>query len=133
MLHASLPTRLYDGSRYKITPMKNKIIPSLKLFGCLLISISLSGCFLRPYRFTVEQGNVICADTVASLQIGMSQDEVHYLMGTPLLQDVFHDNRWDYVYSEKPGYQPRKQYHVAIFFENGSVSQIQRDCLPEIA
>lgn len=95
----------------------------------VLMCVAISGCFLRPYRFPVTQGNEICADTVAQLQVGMSANEVRYLMGTPMLQDVFHENRWDYIYIEKPGYGPAARYHLAIFFQDGHIASIMQDPL----
>lgn len=101
-----------------------------KLAMSILLCVTLSGCFLRPYRFTVIQGNEIAPDTIAQLQVGMSVEEVRYLMGTAMLQDVFHENRWDYIYIEKPGYGPAERYHLALFFEDGRVSNITRDPMP---
>jgi outer membrane protein assembly factor BamE len=68
---------------------------------------------------------------VAQLQVGMSAEEVRYIMGTPMLQDAFHDNRWDYIYMQKPGYEPRERYHLTIFFQDGRVSQIMQNQMPE--
>lgn len=99
----------------------------------VLICVCLSGCIFRPYRFTITQGNEICADSVAQLQIGMSAEEVHYIMGTPMLQDTFHENRWDYVFTNTPGYEPTERYHVAIFFQDGRVTQIREDQIPQIS
>lgn len=116
-----------------LIPMKKHLNCLLKITCILGLSVSLSACFLKPYRFTVLQGNVLCSDTLAELQLGMSQAEVHYLLGTPVLQDVFHENRWDYVYMEKPGYCPTEQYHVAVFFDAGKVVDIKWLSVPAAA
>ena len=61
----------------------------------------------------------------------MSEEQVQYVLGTPMLQDVFHTNRWDYVYYEKPGKGPVKRSHLAIYFNDGVVSEVISDPLPE--
>ncbi|WP_445082794.1 outer membrane protein assembly factor BamE [Candidatus Vallotiella sp. (ex Adelges kitamiensis)] len=56
------------------------------------------------YRTTVVQGNFVSAETASTLQVGMSRDKVRSLLGTPLLTDMFHIDRWDYVfYIKRPG------------------------------
>lgn len=113
--------------------MKNNIVSNwIHSLFLILLCVSLSGCFLRPYRFTVTQGNEITPEAVSQLQVGMSAEEVRYIMGTPLLNDVFHENRWDYIYTQKPGYEPTERYHVAILFKEGYVTQIMREALPDI-
>ena len=51
---------------------------------------------LRPYRPDVQQGNVVTKDMVDQLRPGMTRDQVRFLLGTPMLTDVFHQDRWDY-------------------------------------
>lgn len=99
--------------------------------SCALLALSLSACFIRPYKFDLEQGNLISADKIAQVQPGMSEEQVKYVLGTPMLQDVFHTNRWDYVYLEKPSYGKEKRSHLAIYFNDGVVSEVIRDPLPE--
>ncbi len=82
---------------------------------------------MRPYKFDVEQGNVLSAEKIDEIQPGMSEEEVRYVLGTPMLQDVFHTNRWDYVYYEKPGYGDPVRQHLAIYFDNGRVERVTRD------
>src|SRR5688572_23392774 len=59
---------------------------------------------VKPYRIDIQQGNYISQDMVAQLKPGMSKEQVRLALGTPLLTDIFHADRWDYVYwREKPG------------------------------
>mgnify|MGYP001140994098 CR=1 FL=1 len=102
----------------------------VKLSSCVLLALSLSACFIRPYKFDLEQGNLISADKIDQVHPGMSEDQVQYVLGTPMLQDVFHTNRWDYVYYEKPSKGPEVRSHLAIYFDRGVVSEIIRDPLP---
>jgi outer membrane protein assembly factor BamE len=58
---------------------------------------------ITPYRVTIVQGNFVSSDTAAKLHVGMSRDEVRALLGTPLLTDMFHPERWDYIFYFKRG------------------------------
>lgn len=58
---------------------------------------------ITPYRITVVQGNFVSAEAASKLRVGMSRDEVRGILGTPLLTDVFHADRWDYVFYFKRG------------------------------
>lgn len=54
--------------------------------------------FIKPYKFDIQQGNFITKEDTAKLKIGMGKDEVRFILGTPLLNDAFHAERWDYVF-----------------------------------
>lgn len=54
--------------------------------------------FIKPYKFDIQQGNFVTKEDTAKLKIGMGKDEVRFIMGTPLLNDAFHAERWDYVF-----------------------------------
>ncbi|WP_169708576.1 outer membrane protein assembly factor BamE [Trinickia terrae] len=58
---------------------------------------------ITPYRITVVQGNFVSAEMAAKMQAGMSRDQVRALLGTPLLTDMFHADRWDYLFYFKRG------------------------------
>lgn len=79
--------------------------PNLLL--CLTLASTLTGCaslsnyvppFIKPYKFDIQQGNFVTKEDTAKLKIGMGKDEVRFIMGTPLLNDAFHADRWDYVF-----------------------------------
>jgi outer membrane protein assembly factor BamE len=89
----------------------------------LLISLSavvlnLSACSRLIYRIDVQQGNVVTQDMLAQLHAGMEKDKVRFIMGSPLLVDVFHQNRWDYIYSMQPAGGKREQRQVSLYFNN---------------
>jgi outer membrane protein assembly factor BamE len=113
--------------------MKNLAYSFLKICFCLLLCSMLSACFLRPYKFPIQQGNVLSDERIAQITPGMSETEVQYLLGTPMLNDIFHTNRWDYIFYDKPGYKEAKREHVAIYFDNGRVARVTRDPLPSLA
>jgi outer membrane protein assembly factor BamE len=60
---------------------------------------------ITPYRITVVQGNFVSAEQAAQLQAGMTRDQVRALLGTPLLTDIFHADRWDYIFYFKRGFK----------------------------
>lgn len=91
------------------------------------VSMTAIGCSGFPYRIDVDQGNIIDAQSLSRLQVGMSKEEVERNIGSPLLKDMFHRNRWDYVQYYKNGRTQAIQHgKVSLFFTNGLLSQIQR-------
>jgi outer membrane protein assembly factor BamE len=82
---------------------------------------------LPPYRIDVQQGNYISQDMVAQLKPGMSKEQVRLALGTPLLTDIFHADRWDYIYwRERPGAK-REQRKLTVFFEDGKLTRLDGD------
>jgi outer membrane protein assembly factor BamE len=71
---------------------------------------------VTPYRLEVVQGNVLTKEQVAMVKPGMSRNQVRDLLGSPLLADIFHDNRWDYAFSiRRQGAAPQARHLVAWF------------------
>ncbi|MEK9744326.1 MAG: outer membrane protein assembly factor BamE [Gammaproteobacteria bacterium] len=91
----------------------------------ILTSITLAGC-VRSYRVEIQQGNVISAEQIEKLTPGTSRNEVRFILGTPLIVDPFHAERWDYFYSLDPakGEQVTK-YRLSIWFENDLVTRTE--------
>lgn len=88
------------------------------LAGSLFLSACGGGKWGFPYKLDVQQGNWITASQVEQLEEGMSRDQVQYLLGTPVLQNVFRNDRWDYPYYTKPGYGETKQRTFTVWFED---------------
>lgn len=88
---------------------------SLLLF-LLCTGLLLSACSI--HKIDVQQGNVITQEMLEKLTIGMEKKQVKHLLGTPLVEDPFHKDRWDYVYSYKSGItDDRQSARVVLFFE----------------
>jgi outer membrane protein assembly factor BamE len=84
---------------------------------------------LKPYRMEVVQGNVVTQEVMAQIQPGLGRAQVRDILGTPLLADVFHDNRWDYVFTiARQGVTPQ-QRRVTVFFKNNVVERFEADPL----
>lgn len=76
--------------------------------GTLFLATVLSGCSSVPrivneYKIDVQQGNVLTQEMVSQLKPGLTKDQVRFILGTPVLTDVFHSSRWDYVYRLQKG------------------------------
>lgn len=84
-----------------------------------------------PYRADVQQGNWVTAEQVARLERGMSREQVRYVLGTPTLQDIFHADRWDYPYYNKPGYGQAEARHFTVWFENDILVRWDGDEQPD--
>ncbi|MGH8509214.1 MAG: outer membrane protein assembly factor BamE [Gammaproteobacteria bacterium] len=79
------------------------------------------------YRIDVQQGNVVTQEMLAQLEAGMDRSKVRYIMGTPLLADVFHQDRWDYVYTQQDGGGTPAQRRVSLYFEQDHLARIGGD------
>lgn len=95
----------------------------------VIIALALGGC-VSIYRADVQQGNVVTAEMAQALKIGMSKRQVRYLLGSPLVTDVFHKDRWDYVYSMQKGKGPRSQQHLTVIFKDDALMAIEGDLAP---
>ncbi|MCP3868692.1 MAG: outer membrane protein assembly factor BamE [Gammaproteobacteria bacterium] len=84
------------------------------------------------YKSDVQQGNVITQEMINRLEPGMSTSQVNYIMGSPMLVDVFHQGRWDYVYTMRRGKNEPEQKRIAIFFEDDRLVRITGDLKPEV-
>jgi outer membrane protein assembly factor BamE len=85
---------------------------------------------VKPYRIDIQQGNYITQEMVSQLRQGMSKEQVRYILGTPLVTDIFHGERWDYVYYHVPAYQRAEQRRLSVFFEDDRLVKIGGDVVP---
>lgn len=83
------------------------------------------------YRPDIQQGNFISREMVAQLKVGMTPEQVRFVLGTPLLTDLFHETRWDYPFRVKKGSGEITSSRVVIFFKDGRVSHFEGGDLPE--
>jgi outer membrane protein assembly factor BamE len=100
------------------------LIPLMLLSGCGFVP-RIPG--VTPYKIDIQQGNFISQEMVELLKPGMSKDQVKQALGTPLLTDIFHADRWDYVYwRERPG-EKREQRKLTVHFEDGKLNRLDGD------
>ena len=115
--------------------MRKQICSALPVAAVLAaLSAALSGCsatalsdFVKPYRIDVRQGNYVTQDMVAQLKPGMTREQVRFVLGTPLVADVFHSDRWDYIYRFQPGKGESQERRLAVVFEDGRLARLEGD------
>ncbi len=96
--------------------------------GCLLAG--LIGCgsnigFPGVYRINVEQGNVVTEEMVDQLRPGLNRRQVRYIMGTPLIEDSFHEDRWDYRYTLRNGNETLTETQLTLWFEGDELVRVE--------
>jgi len=88
------------------------------------LSLLLFGCSV--HKIDIRQGNFVTQEMLDQLEWNMPAKKVRFIMGTPLLLDVFHKHRWDYLYSFQAGGGKRQQRHISLFFdENQRLQKIE--------
>ena len=98
---------------------------SLLVIAILSALLSASGCV---YRANVSQGNIIEEEDLDQVEVGMTRSQVRFLLGTPMIDDPFHAQRWDYVYYITIGRRKATAKRwVSIEFENDTVTEIRRE------
>jgi len=103
--------------------------------AALVVSSGLiSGCsfdsvvgLVDPYRIDVRQGNYVDQEMVAQLRRGMTREQVRYVLGSPLVVDMFRSDRWDYVYRFRPGSGEAQQRVISLFFAGDVLDRIEGD------
>jgi outer membrane protein assembly factor BamE len=89
---------------------------------------------LKPYKIDVQQGNVVTQEMVAQLKPGMSREQVKFIMGTPLVADLFHPDRWDYVYRLQKGKTGSiEERKLTVYFEKDALVRLEGDIIPATA
>lgn len=88
------------------------------------LALCLAGCV---YKIDVQQGNLVTQESVAKLKKGMTKSEVRQLLGTPLLADPFHGNRWDYYFSTATRGKTTERTRFSVFFDNDKLVSVTGD------
>lgn len=100
-----------------------------------VLAVGLSACGTTnwgfPYRATIQQGNWITSEQVAKLQVGMTREQVRFILGTPALQDVFHADRWDYPFYNQPGYGKDELRKFTVWFDQDQLTRWSGDEQPD--
>lgn len=100
------------------------------LLALLAASCSSTLPSVKPYHLDIQQGNVVSAKMMMQLKPGMTKSQVRYVLGTPLLQDSFHQNRWDYVYQMAKGGKVIERRRIILDFENDGLKAVRGDVIP---
>jgi outer membrane protein assembly factor BamE len=94
------------------------------LIASSAVGLALGGCV---YRVNIQQGNFLEAKTIDQVAVGMTRSQVRFLLGTPMIADSFHPERWDYLYYYKDGKSQKVERRlVVVFFADEKVTRIER-------
>ena len=128
-----MPLSRINGKKRNNSPAM-RTLNSLIAVACLLL---LSACnnigsmdFPGVYKISIPQGNIITQEMVDQLRPGMTKRQVIFVMGTPLIRDPYHQDRWDYVYNFQPGGGERGQERLSVLFENDQLVSLSGDFEP---
>ncbi|NVK74257.1 outer membrane protein assembly factor BamE [Marinomonas sp. CT5] len=100
------------------------------LILCATLSLSACSLFPPPYKAPVTQGNLITQEQLSQLQLGMSESQVTYLLGTPMLRDTFKPNEWHYLYTSlypAPDTPKSAAKDLVLIFNNGVLTEIKNN------
>ncbi len=106
--------------------MQKLLIPIVSL-----VYLSVIGCSGCAYKLDVQQGNIVEQEDLNAIKPNMTKRQVRYLLGTPLVHDPFHQQRWDYYSSFQPGGGDREQRRVSLFFQEDRLIRIEGDMRPQ--
>jgi outer membrane protein assembly factor BamE len=102
--------------------------------ACLLLLTLLTACSyvpripgVTPYKMEIQQGNFVSQEMVSQLKPGMTKEQVRFILGTPMVADIFHPDRWDYVYWRELANGTREQRKLAVFFDKGQLARLDGD------
>jgi outer membrane protein assembly factor BamE len=110
---------------------RTRMRSTLASLAMLICAVTLGGCV---YRMDVQQGNYLEGKAVDQLQVGMTRTQVRYLLGTPLVPDVFDKDRWDYLYYFRHGRRrPEDPRRLVVYFKDDKVTHFERINVPESA
>lgn len=109
--------------------MRVLILPAVVAVVGLVAGCSLTPLTdrLNPHRVDVRQGNYVDQEMVARLKKGMTREQVRFALGTPLVTDVFHADRWDYVYTFRPGRGEPQHRVLSVFFDGDKLDRVSGD------
>lgn len=104
----------------------------MRNFLIIVIALFLTACGsgipkVKPFKLDIQQGNVITSEMLLKLKPGMTKSQVRYILGTPLIQDSFHGNRWDYFYQYEKGGKLIERRDVYLTFEKNLLDKIAGD------
>jgi outer membrane protein assembly factor BamE len=108
--------------------LKNGKIMSRKFLILLILllgTITFVGCtYVKPYKVSIQQGNILDADKLAGLRVGMDKSEVESLLGAPILSNDLNHDRWDYVYNDQVNGETVASRRIELVFSNNKLVTI---------
>ncbi len=105
------------------------IVVSLLLASCSDMSMPKLTS-LTPHKIEVRQGNLVTPEMREKLKTGMSRLQVRSILGTPLISDPFHANRWDYAYRLEQNGKLAEQQRLTLYFDDDRLARIDESNMP---
>jgi len=104
-------------------------LPLVAVFCTLLAACSYKPGFINEYKIDVQQGNVLTQEMVNQLKPGQTRDQVRFILGSPMITDIFHQQRWDYVYRYHSGQTGKVEARqLVVFFDaDGRLARVSGD------
>ena len=99
-------------------------------FAFVGIGLLLGGCMLVPHKIDIQQGNYIDQAMVAKLKPEMTRSQVRFILGTPLIADLFHPQRWDYIYLTGKANDVHARHKITVVFDGDKLKQVEGDLVP---
>jgi outer membrane protein assembly factor BamE len=121
-----LPNALQTTSK-ALMRLPGSLPATSPLLLLLLACLSLSACFLKPHKIDVQQGNHIDPEAIAKLKPEMTRSQVRFLLGTPLLTDAFHPDRWDYLYIDRRSGRLVQEHRLTLWFDGDQLKRAVTD------
>jgi outer membrane protein assembly factor BamE len=95
----------------------------IKKFILVSFITLLSAC--SNYKLEIQQGNLVTQESVSKLQRGMTKQQIQSLLGTPLMQDSFNNNRWDYVFYQNEDKNKSTSKNITLFFKDNQLVNVK--------
>ena len=112
--------------------MRNLFLVLFSLFlACGLAGCGASAPTLKPFKMDIQQGNVVTSKMLLQLKPGMTKSQVRFIMGTPLIVDSFHKDRWDYFYQMRHAGKVIEQRRVILDFDKDVLARVRGDVVPQ--
>lgn len=95
----------------------------------LVLPLLLAACgTLSPHRIEIQQGNYVTQEMVSQLKPGMTRDQVRYVLGTPLVADIFHGDRWEYIFRRQRADSREVEHRrISVFFSDNKLQRVDTD------
>jgi outer membrane protein assembly factor BamE len=107
----------------------------MRIFITLLAAIAIAGCkqnpelpsAISPYKIDIQQGNVVTQEMVGKLKAGLTRSQVRFVLGSPLVTDMFHSDRWDYIYLMQRQGKPDERRRLTVIFDGDKLLRLEGD------
>lgn len=110
---------------------RSLLFPLLIVSSTFIIGCGSSVPVIKPFKMDIQQGNVVTSKMLLQLRPGMTKSQVKFIMGTPLVIDSFHTNRWDYFYQLRQAGKVVEQRRVILDFEKDLLARVRGDVVPQ--